>query len=140
MLSTRRSGVRRHRRSSLTGSTAILAGTISIAHIARCVTIPRVLFGLCRLFLLLGRVIPVGPMAVPTQTSVRREAFSHAPIGEREGALALGSTRRGMIRTVVIPFGQDGIIGGIMLGLRRALGQNIPIDARTFDYANGRFG
>lgn len=71
--------------------------------------------------------IVVGLMVVPTQTSVMREAFSQAPIGEREGALALGSTRWGMIRTVVIPFGQGGIIGGTMLGLGRALGETIAV-------------
>lgn len=71
--------------------------------------------------------IVVGLMVVPTQTSVMREAFSQAPLGEREGALALGSTRWGMIRTVVIPFGKGGIIGGTMLGLGRALGETIAV-------------
>jgi phosphate transport system permease protein len=71
--------------------------------------------------------IVVGLMVVPTQTSVMREAFSQAPIGEREGAFALGSTRWGMIRTVVIPFGRGGIIGGTMLGLGRALGETIAV-------------
>lgn len=71
--------------------------------------------------------IVVGLMVVPTQTSVMREAFSQAPIGEREGALALGSTRWGMIKTVVIPFGRGGIIGGTMLGLGRALGETIAV-------------
>jgi phosphate transport system permease protein len=71
--------------------------------------------------------IVVGLMVVPTQTSVMREAFSQAPIGEREGALALGATRWGMIRTVVLPFGRGGIIGGTMLGLGRALGETIAV-------------
>lgn len=71
--------------------------------------------------------IVVGLMVVPTQTSVMREAFSQAPVGEREGALALGSTRWGMIRTVVLPFGRGGIIGGTMLGLGRALGETIAV-------------
>jgi len=71
--------------------------------------------------------IVVGLMVVPTQTSVMREAFSQAPAGEREGALALGSTRWGMIREVVIPFGRGGVIGGTMLGLGRALGETIAV-------------
>jgi phosphate transport system permease protein len=71
--------------------------------------------------------IVVGLMVVPTQTSVMREAFSQAPAGEREAALALGSTRWGMIREVVIPFGRGGIIGGTMLGLGRALGETIAV-------------
>jgi phosphate transport system permease protein len=71
--------------------------------------------------------IVVGLMVVPTQTSIMREAFSQAPVGEREAALALGSTRWGMIRTVVLPFGRGGIIGGTMLGLGRALGETIAV-------------
>jgi phosphate transport system permease protein len=71
--------------------------------------------------------IVVGFMVVPTMTSVMREAFSRAPVGEREGAYALGSTRWGMIRTVVLPFGRGGVIGGTMLGLGRALGETIAV-------------
>ncbi|HEY0227900.1 MAG TPA: phosphate ABC transporter permease subunit PstC, partial [Mycobacterium sp.] len=52
---------------------------------------------------------------------------AQAPVGEREGALALGSTRWGVIRSVVYPFGTGGIIGGIMLGLGRALGETIGV-------------
>lgn len=71
--------------------------------------------------------IIVGFMVVPTMTSVMREAFSRAPAGEREGAYALGATRWGMIRAVVLPFGRGGIIGGTMLGLGRALGETIAV-------------
>jgi phosphate transport system permease protein len=71
--------------------------------------------------------IVVGLMVVPTQTSVMREAFTQAPMGEREAAFALGSTRWGMIRAVVLPFGRGGIIGGTMLGLGRALGETIAV-------------
>ena len=71
--------------------------------------------------------IVVGFMVIPTQTSIMREAFARAPIGEREGAYALGATRWGMIRAVVLPFGKGGMIGGIMLGLGRALGETIAV-------------
>lgn len=71
--------------------------------------------------------IVVGLMVVPTTTSVMREAFSQAPVGERESAYALGSTRWGMIRAVVLPFGRGGVIGGTMLGLGRALGETIAV-------------
>ena len=54
-------------------------------------------------------------------------AIGQAPIGEREGAYALGATRLGMISTVVLPFGRGGIIGGTMLGLGRALGETIAV-------------
>lgn len=71
--------------------------------------------------------IAVSLMVIPILTSVMRESFSQAPLGEREGAYALGSTRWGMIRSVVIPFGKSGIIGGTMLGLGRALGETIVV-------------
>ncbi len=50
--------------------------------------------------------IVVALMVTPIATSVMREVFSQAPAGEREGAYALGATRWGMIRSVVLPFGK----------------------------------
>jgi phosphate transport system permease protein len=73
--------------------------------------------------------IAVGVVVLPTVTSIMREVFAQAPIGEREGAIALGATRWGMIRAVVIPFGRAGIVGAIMLGLGRALGETIVVYA-----------
>lgn len=69
----------------------------------------------------------VGLMVTPLACSIMREVFTQAPVGEREGALALGSTRWGMIRSVVLPFGKGGIIGGSMLSLGRALGETIAV-------------
>lgn len=66
-------------------------------------------------------------MVAPITCSVMREVFSQAPVGEREGAFALGATRWGMIRSVVLPFGKGGMIGGTMLGLGRALGETIGV-------------
>lgn len=71
--------------------------------------------------------IVVAIMMLPIQCSIMREAFSQAPQGEREGAYALGATRWGMIRSVVLPFGQGGVIGGTILGLGRALGETIAV-------------
>ncbi|WP_166880055.1 phosphate ABC transporter permease subunit PstC [Salinibacterium sp. ZJ450] len=71
--------------------------------------------------------IVVAMMVAPITTSIMREVFAQAPLGEREGALALGSTKLGMIRSVVIPFGRGGMIGGTMLGLGRALGETIAV-------------
>jgi phosphate transport system permease protein len=69
----------------------------------------------------------VSLMITPIMISMMIESFSRAPQGEREGAYALGATRWGMIRKVVLPFGKGGIIGGVMLGLGRALGETIAI-------------
>jgi phosphate transport system permease protein len=71
--------------------------------------------------------IPVSMMVFPMATSVMREVFSLAPIGEKEAAIALGATRWAMVRTVVLPFGRSGIIGGTMLALGRALGETISV-------------
>lgn len=71
--------------------------------------------------------IAVAMMVMPMSCAVMRQVFSQTPPGEKEAALALGSTRWGMVRTVVIPFGRGGIIGGTMLGLGRALGETIAV-------------
>jgi len=71
--------------------------------------------------------IVVALMVTPITCSVMREVFSQAPPGEREGAYALGATKWGMVRSVVLPFGKGGMIGGTMLGLGRALGETIAV-------------
>jgi phosphate transport system permease protein len=69
----------------------------------------------------------VSLMVMPIIISLCRQVFSQAPQGEREAAYALGSTRWGMVRTVVLPFGRAGMIGASMLGLGRALGETIVV-------------
>jgi phosphate transport system permease protein len=71
--------------------------------------------------------IVVSLMVAPIICSIMREVFSQAPAGEREGAYALGATKWGMIRAVVLPYGKGGMIGGSMLGLGRALGETIAV-------------
>lgn len=71
--------------------------------------------------------VVVSLMVLPIITSVVREVFASAPLGEKEAALALGSTRWAMVRTVVLPFGKGGIVAGTMLGLGRALGETVAV-------------
>ncbi|TQK69935.1 MULTISPECIES: phosphate ABC transporter permease subunit PstC [unclassified Nocardioides] len=71
--------------------------------------------------------IAVAMMVLPMACAVMRQVFSQTPPGEKEAALALGATRWGMVRTVVLPFGRGGIIGGTMLALGRALGETIAV-------------
>jgi phosphate transport system permease protein len=71
--------------------------------------------------------IVVSMMVIPMGCAVMRGVFAQAPMGEREAALALGSTKWGMIRAVVLPFGRGGIIGGTMLALGRALGETVAV-------------
>jgi phosphate transport system permease protein len=68
-----------------------------------------------------------GLMVLPIVASVTREVLSQAPRGVCEAALALGGSRWGMIRSVILPFGRSGIVGAAMLGLGRALGETIAI-------------
>ncbi len=71
--------------------------------------------------------IVVSMMVIPMGCAVMRGVFAQAPMGEREAALALGSTRWGVVRAVVLPFGRGGIIGGTMLSLGRALGETVAV-------------
>jgi phosphate transport system permease protein len=71
--------------------------------------------------------VVVAMMVIPMACAVMRGVFAQAPPGEREGALALGATKWGVIRSVVMPFGRGGMIGGTMLGLGRALGETIAV-------------
>ena len=71
--------------------------------------------------------IAVSMMVLPMACAIMRQVFSQTPPGEKEAALALGATKWGMIRAVVLPFGKGGIIGGTMLSLGRALGETIAV-------------
>lgn len=71
--------------------------------------------------------VVVGLMILPIATSVIREVLSRAPRDQCESAYALGGTRWGMIRDVILPFGRSGIVGGAMLALGRALGETIAV-------------
>ena len=66
-------------------------------------------------------------MIIPIITSVSREVFSQAPLDRIQAAYALGATRWAMIKAVVIPHGRNGVIGGAMLGLGRAMGETIAV-------------
>ena len=66
-------------------------------------------------------------MALPYISAVAREVLLAVPRSQREAALALGATRWEMIRDAVIPFARSGIVGGIILGLGRALGETMAV-------------
>ena len=66
-------------------------------------------------------------MVLPYVSSVSREVLLAVPRSQREAALALGATRWETIQKAVIPFARSGIIGGIILGLGRALGETMAV-------------
>ena len=66
-------------------------------------------------------------MTLPIVAAISREVFRQVPQGNREAALALGATRWEMIRMAVLPPSKGGVVGGVMLGLGRALGETIAV-------------
>ena len=66
-------------------------------------------------------------MIIPIVTSVAREIFSQTPLDRIQAAYALGATRWAMIKSVALPFGSSGIVGGAMLGLGRAFGETVAV-------------
>jgi phosphate transport system permease protein len=66
-------------------------------------------------------------MVIPIISSISREVLSVVPQHQREGVLALGATRWEMIRVGVLRNARAGIVGGIILGLGRALGETMAV-------------
>ncbi|HET8571456.1 MAG TPA: phosphate ABC transporter permease subunit PstC [Candidatus Limnocylindria bacterium] len=66
-------------------------------------------------------------MVLPIITSIAREVFSSVPDAQRHAAYAVGATRWEVMRSVVLPRSRPGIVGAIMLGLGRALGETIAV-------------
>jgi len=64
-------------------------------------------------------------MITPIVTSLSREVTATVPAIDKEGAYAVGATRLEVIRGVVIPHSQGGIVGAVLLGLGRAIGETI---------------
>jgi phosphate transport system permease protein len=71
--------------------------------------------------------VVVAIMTLPIVTSVSRDVMAQVPRGQCEGALALGGTRWGMIRSVILPFARNGIVGASLLSFGRALGETIAV-------------
>ncbi len=66
-------------------------------------------------------------MILPIIAAVTREIFLQVPSEHKEAALALGATKLEMIRYAVLPYSRSGMIGAMMLGLGRAIGETIAI-------------
>lgn len=66
-------------------------------------------------------------MIIPTIAAVTRDVFMAIPNSQREASLALGSTKWETIWKVLIPYGLSGILGAVILGLGRALGETMAV-------------
>jgi phosphate transport system permease protein len=76
--------------------------------------------------LLAGGII-LAIMVVPYIAAVSREVLLAVPSSQREAALAMGATRWEAVRSAVLPYGRAGIIGAIILGLGRSLGETMAV-------------
>ena len=74
-------------------------------------------------------------MILPTIVTISREVLVSVPSSQREAMLALGATRWEMVIKVVVPFARSGIVGAIILGLGRALGETMAV---TMVIGNGQ--
>ncbi len=83
-----------------------------------------------------GRIYGVGMLAagvilsimiIPTISSISREVLSTTPNVLKEAALAVGATRWETVKMTLLPYGRSGILGAIILGLGRALGETMAV-------------
>jgi len=66
-------------------------------------------------------------MILPTVTAISRDVIRAVPRDQREAASALGATHWEVVEQVVLPYARSGILGAVMLGLGRALGETIAV-------------
>lgn len=76
---------------------------------------------------LLSAGIILAIMIVPIIASISRDMMARTPKESRDGAKALGLTRWEVTRRIVLPYAKTGIIGSIILGLGRALGETMAV-------------
>jgi len=69
----------------------------------------------------------VAIMIIPVVASVSREVMAQAPRDACEAAFGLGGTRWGSITDVILPFSRNGVVGGVLLGISRALGETMAV-------------
>jgi len=78
-----------------------------------------------RSFMTAGIILAV--MITPIVTSISKEVFATVPRDQKEAAWGLGATRFEMIRGAVFPYSRTGLVGAVMLGLGRAMGETIAV-------------
>ena len=66
-------------------------------------------------------------MILPTIVAISREVITTVPNSQREAMAALGATRWEVVRGAVLPYARSGIIGAVILGLGRALGETMAV-------------
>jgi phosphate transport system permease protein len=75
----------------------------------------------------LGAALILTIMIIPTITAITRDVLLAIPNHQREASLAIGATRWETIWQVLLPFGLSGILGAVIIGLGRALGETMAV-------------
>ena len=98
--------------------------------------VPSVVYGLWAILVFAPRTfgrsymtagIILAIMITPIVTSISKEVFATVPADQKEAAWGLGATRFEMIRGAVFPYSRNGLVGAVMLGLGRAMGETIAV-------------
>lgn len=76
---------------------------------------------------MLAAALILAIMILPYISAVAREVLLSVPGDQREAALALGATRWEAVWTAVLPYGKTGLLGAVVLGLGRALGETMAV-------------
>jgi phosphate transport system permease protein len=76
---------------------------------------------------MLAAGIILAVMILPYVSSVSREVLAAVPSSQREAALALGATRWEAVWSAVLPYARSGVVGAVILGLGRALGETMAV-------------
>jgi len=76
---------------------------------------------------MLAAGIILAVMILPYISSVSREVLAAVPPSQREAALALGATRWEAVWSAVLPYARPGLVGAVVLGLGRALGETMAV-------------
>jgi phosphate transport system permease protein len=94
------------------------------------------LFPSLQIFNALSAGLVMGVMIIPTVASVSEDAIYAVPRSLREGAYALGATRREVATRIVIPAALSGIVASIILGISRAVGETMIVAIAAGNLAN----
>ncbi|MDD5285322.1 MAG: phosphate ABC transporter permease subunit PstC [Desulfuromonadaceae bacterium] len=76
---------------------------------------------------MLAAIFIIMIMIIPIITSITKEVLLAVPQSQKEAAVALGATKWEMIRMAVLPYGRSGILGAVILGLGRAIGETMAV-------------
>ncbi len=90
-------------------------------------------------FTRLGAALVLVIMILPTIAAVSRDVLQAIPRSQREAAMALGATQWETVWKVLLPYGQSGILGAIILGFGRAIGETMAVTMVIGNSAGGGY-